>query len=94
MWNFNVFPSETPQEGSIFIAPRGTDAVAPGPYIYDAYGDLIWDGSAYGESMSFATYTYQNNTVIALWQGSFNSAGYGSGHGLLLDDTYSVIANM
>lgn len=93
MWNFDVFPTD-PQPGSLFLAPRGTDATAPGAYIYDAYGNMIWDGSAYGEAMSFTPFTYQNQSVIALWQGEFHEAGYGTGHGLLLDETYSVIANM
>lgn len=44
--------------------------------------------------MTFTPTTYQNQSVLALWQGEFNPSGYGNGYGLLLDETYTVVANI
>jgi len=55
---------------------------------------LVWDGTQYGEAMDFSVQTYLGNPVLALWTGEFNRGGYGKGTVLLLDQTYTVVANM
>ncbi|ODO07950.1 hypothetical protein I350_03532 [Cryptococcus amylolentus CBS 6273] len=95
-WNFNVFPSSDLPSGYIFLAPRGTDVTTPTGIIYDSNGEVVWHGkeAGVGQTMSFSVGTYQREQVIATWGGSFNSNGYGDGHGLIFDQTYSLIANL
>lgn len=93
MFNFEVFPS-SPSPDALFLAPRGTNVTKPGPYIFDSLGELIWDGSVYGESMAFSPATYQDQPVIALWNGKFDKRGFGDGHGLVLNQSYAVVANL
>lgn len=93
-FNFQKFPSSTPDPGLLFLAPRGASVEAPGPYIFDGDGTLVWDGSELGQSMSFTPKTYKGMPVLALWQGDFNGNGYGMGHGLLINESYQIIANM
>ncbi len=40
--------------------------------------------------MQYAVQQYKGESVITIWQGSFNAAGYGSGYNLLLDSQYKV----
>lgn len=91
-FNFVEFPQNA--DGHLFLAPRGKDVKKGGATIFNWDGELVWDGSEYGEAMSFAPFKYQDQDVIALWQGEFNSNGYGSGYGLVLDQSYSVVANV
>lgn len=100
MFNFNIPPTAEREPGSLFIAPWGDswEKSKAGPYIVDANGELIWDGTAepwnFRQSMSFTPFVYQGQPVLALWQGEFNPGGYGNGYGLILDETYSVVANI
>lgn len=93
-FNFQKYPEAPREAGHIFIAPRGTSVEKVGAYIFTADGDLVWDGSSYGQAMSFTPFMYKGQPVIALWQGEFNGNGYGMGHGLLINQSYDVIANM
>jgi hypothetical protein len=92
--NFNVFPATTPQSGYLFYAPRGTAVKQPGGQIIDWEGNLIYDASAYGQTMSFQQMSYQGEDVLGMWVGAFNSGGWGDGYSILLDRTYTQIANM
>lgn len=42
LWNFTVSQPEQWAQGYVFIAPY--QHVAAGPYIYDKFGELVWDG--------------------------------------------------
>jgi hypothetical protein len=92
--NFNVFPSSTPLAGSLFYAPRGTAVKQPGGQIIDWEGNLIWDASAYGQTMAFERLMYKGQPVMGRWLAWFTSGGWGSGYSILLDTTYTQIANM
>lgn len=100
LFDFNMRPSETREPGLLFMAPWGGnwEPAKAGPYIVDADGELVWDGTAepwnFRQTMTFTPFMYQNQSVLALWQGKFNSGGYGDGYGLILDETYSVVANV
>ena len=93
IFNFDPFPQD-PSPGYILLAPRGPNVTRPGAVLLDWSGGLVWDGAEYGEAMDFSVQTYLGNEVIALWVGQFNTGGYGQGHVLLLDQTYTVVANM
>ncbi|KAL7412593.1 ASST-domain-containing protein [Mrakia frigida] len=96
-WNFYVAANDSAllSPGHILTAPRGTDVLTPGPLIHTQNGALLWSGiEVIGQTMSFEVTTYNNQTVLATWTGSFNSNGFGSGRGLILDNTYSVIGNV
>ncbi|RXK36052.1 hypothetical protein M231_06700 [Tremella mesenterica] len=93
-WNFDVYPSSPPPPGYMFIAPRDTSVLAHGAYIFDNDGEMVWDGSSWGETMAFSVQTYQGKSVLALWKGAFNAGGYGNGKQILLDDMYQVVTNV
>lgn len=93
-FNVQKFPDTSLGAGYLFIAPRGTSVEAPGAYIFSGDGELIWDGSEFGQAMSFTPKMYKGQPVIAMWQGEFNANGYGMGHGLLINQSYQVVANM
>lgn len=69
-----------------------------GPLITDSLGGLVWDGNVapfnLGHAMSYAPGTYQNQSVLALWQGQIQPGGWGTGYGLILNDKYEVVANV
>lgn len=44
--------------------------------------------------MSFQQMSYQGEDVLGMWVGAFNSGGWGDGYSILLDRTYTQIANM
>jgi hypothetical protein len=97
IWNFvvpyNDSTVDSIEPGLIFLAPRGTDVKSSGALIYNKNGDLIWDGTGYGATLTFRPTTYQGNSVLALWTGSISGAGVGFGYDLILNDKYEIIAN-
>ena len=94
-WNFNVVPtSSTPANEYYFLAPRGSDVKAFGAYIFDGSGEMVWDGSEWGQTMTFSVETYQGEPVLAVWTGAFNAGGWGDGKQVLLDTSYRNIANV
>jgi hypothetical protein len=74
------------------VAPRGTATKQPGGCIYNQTGELVWSAAAQGyeQTMQFAVEQYHGQSVITMWQGAFNAAGYGNGYNLLLDSQYKV----
>ncbi|KAF5389188.1 hypothetical protein D9757_003417 [Collybiopsis confluens] len=96
-WNFVVPYNDSTagqiDPGFIFMAPRGTDVKSPGALIYDKNGDLIWDGTQYGQTLLFRTATYQKDPVILLWTGAIAAYGVGSGYDLILNNKYQIVAN-
>lgn len=86
--------------GNILIAPRwpANNSFSSGPLMLDNTLQPVWDGTAppfnYGQSMSFQVGQYKGEEVIALWQGSIQGGGYGSGRGLVLNGSYDVVGNM
>jgi hypothetical protein len=97
MWNFVVPYNESTvgqiEQGLVFIAPRGTNVNSAGALIYDKTGELIWDGTEYGATLTFRVSTYKNESVILLWTGEVTAAGVGSGYDLILNNKYEIIAN-
>ncbi|KAE9394874.1 hypothetical protein BT96DRAFT_168777 [Gymnopus androsaceus JB14] len=97
MWNFVVPYNESTagqiEPGLVFIAPRGTNVNSQGALIYEKTGDLIWDGTQYGQTATFRVSTYKNEPVILLWTGEITASGTGSGYDLILNNQYEIIAN-
>jgi hypothetical protein len=44
--------------------------------------------------MAFEPGMYKGEEVLALWQGQFFGGGYGDGHGLILNSSYDLVANV
>ncbi|OCF44771.1 hypothetical protein I317_01461 [Kwoniella heveanensis CBS 569] len=98
--NYNVLPSSfsSSNDSYLFLAPRGTDVSDPTALILTPDGEVVWFGAAeefgYAQSMAFQTGYYKGQQVITIWDGRFNAAGYGNGFGIILDQSYSLIANL
>ncbi|KAJ3991553.1 ASST-domain-containing protein [Lentinula boryana] len=97
-WNFVVPVNDSANApslsaGSIFSAPRGASVLREGAAIYDQSGSLIWDGSIYGQTLSFSVVTYLGEPHIILWTGTVTSAGVGTGYDILLNSKYELVAN-
>ncbi|EEB92766.1 hypothetical protein MPER_08678 [Moniliophthora perniciosa FA553] len=97
-WNF-IVPYSTERStsnitpGYLFVAPRSTVSAQHGAVIYAQDGTMIWDGKEYGEAMAFKVVTWMGEPHICLWQGEFFGLGLGSGHTILLNQKYEVVAN-
>ncbi|KAF9075389.1 ASST-domain-containing protein [Rhodocollybia butyracea] len=96
-WNFVVPVNSSAKAhlstGYIFTAPRGSSVLQQGATIYDQSGFLVWDGSIYGQTLSFSVVTYLNAPHIIMWTGITNASGVGSGYDILLNSNYEVVAN-
>ncbi|KAJ3711412.1 ASST-domain-containing protein [Lentinula raphanica] len=97
-WNFVVPVNESANapsltSGYIFSAPRGASVLREGAAIYDQSGSLVWDGSIYGQTLSFSIVTYLGEPHIILWTGTSSSAGVGFGYDILLNSKYQLVAN-
>jgi hypothetical protein len=61
-------------------------------------GQIVWDGTAepfnFEQAMAFEPGMYKGQDVLALWQGQFFGGGYGSGYGLVLNESYGIVANV
>ncbi|KAI5268156.1 hypothetical protein E4T47_07852 [Aureobasidium subglaciale] len=80
--------------GYVFISPY--KSVKPAPYIYDKFGNLIWDG--YGVAGSANAHNFrpcQYNGATHLCFNQVNQQkGYGIGQGVIVDDDYRVVATV
>ncbi|KAJ3878679.1 ASST-domain-containing protein [Lentinula edodes] len=96
-WNFVVPYNDSTagqiESGLVFIAPRGTNVNSPGALIYDKSGNLIWDGTHFGQTLTFKVATYKGEPVILLWTGTVAGAGVGFGYDLILNNKYEIIVN-
>ncbi|KAJ3980810.1 ASST-domain-containing protein [Lentinula detonsa] len=97
-WNFVVPVNDSAgvpslSTGYIFSAPRGASVLRQGAAIYDQTGSLVWDGSIYGQTLSFSVVTYLGEPHIILWSGSVASTGVGNGYDILLNTEYELVAN-
>lgn len=66
--------------------------MAPAAYIFDNEGQLIWDGSAYGETLVFQVETYQGEPHIVVWSGNMLASGVGSGYQNIINSKYQLVA--
>lgn len=78
--------------GYIFIAPY--QAAKSGPYIYDKFGNLVWDG--YGvvgseTAHDFRVCTYQGSDHLCMSQMN-QQYGYGIGQALVINSDYKPVA--
>ncbi|KAF9077665.1 ASST-domain-containing protein [Rhodocollybia butyracea] len=91
---YNDSTSGQIEDGLILLAPRGTDVNSAGPLIYNKAGSLVWDGTHFGQTLTFKTDTYKGETVILLWTpGTLFGYGVGAGYDLIINNQYEVIAN-
>ncbi|KAI5118408.1 hypothetical protein M0805_002860 [Coniferiporia weirii] len=87
--------SESPGRALYLTCPYGSGVVDQGPVIYDNTGSPVWMDTS-GAFVGVACYdlnvqTYQGKQYLTVWTGAVSTAGTGSGVGLMLDSTYSVV---
>ncbi|KIK52283.1 hypothetical protein GYMLUDRAFT_251327 [Collybiopsis luxurians FD-317 M1] len=91
-------PSNTEVEGYIFYRPLwphgtvGGDAFIMNPngtLVYSALQDTIDD-----VSIRLGIQSFKGEDHLAIWLGALVEPGYGSGYNLLLDNTYTIVANI
>jgi hypothetical protein len=80
--------------GYVFISPY--KSIKPAPYIYDKFGNLVWDG--YGVTGSanahdFRPCAYKGQTHLCFTQVNQQN-GYGIGQGVIVDSNYRVVATV
>ncbi|KAK5159162.1 hypothetical protein LTR04_005018 [Oleoguttula sp. CCFEE 6159] len=81
-------------KGYIFIAPY--QVTQNGPYIYDKFGNLIWDGSSAagpGIAHDFKVCQYKGSDHLCLYIGN-QQEGYAHGVALILDSNYRVVQSV
>lgn len=74
--------------------PLGASVLQDGAAIYDQSGSLVWDGSIYGQTLSFSVVTYLGEPHIILWTGTVLESGVGSGYDILLNSNYELVENL
>ncbi|KAE9406703.1 hypothetical protein BT96DRAFT_987257 [Gymnopus androsaceus JB14] len=96
IWNFVQPQNKTTSisAGYLFTAPGGSSTVTPGPLIYDSNGFLVWDGTAFGETLVFQVETYQGEPVIVSWSGDELATGVGNGTISIINNKYELIATV
>jgi hypothetical protein len=80
--------------GYIFMSPY--QASASGPYIYDKFGNLVWDG--YGlvgaaNAHNFYVCSYQGSDHLCMVVVN-QEKGYGFGMGIIVDSDYRIVASV
>jgi hypothetical protein len=78
--------------GYVFMSPYKSDK--PAPYIYDKFGNLVWDG--YGVTGSANAHNFRPCQYKGASHLCFNQVnqqnGYGIGQGVIVDQNYKVVA--
>ncbi|CAD0113023.1 unnamed protein product [Aureobasidium uvarum] len=78
--------------GYVFMSPY--KSIKPAPYIYDKFGNLIWDG--YGVTGSANAHNFKPCQYQGAPHLCFNQVnqqdGYGIGQGVIVDQNYEVVA--
>lgn len=81
--------------GDIFVTPYGGPGNA-GPMILDPAGRLLWFKALprHTEATDLRVQEYLGKQVLTWWQGNISVHGFGSGEGVIADDTYTDIAHV
>ncbi|KAK4889743.1 hypothetical protein LTR27_011455 [Elasticomyces elasticus] len=90
----NITTSGAFSYGYIFLAPY--QHPGSGPYIYDKFGNLVWDGFGVvgpANSHDFKVCQYQGVPHLCLTQ-SNQQRGYAVGHALVINSNYRIVAQI
>ena len=71
-------------------------APGAGPYIYDKFGNLVWDGFGVVGSATvhnFHQCTYQGETHLCAFQGN-QQEGYAVGQAIVINSDYRIVATV
>lgn len=71
--------------GYAFVTPGG-------PVIVDDHGQPLWNRNVPGASANFRVQTYQGQPVLTWWEGTITKWGTGTGHGVIMNGDYEVVA--
>ncbi|KAJ3968794.1 ASST-domain-containing protein [Lentinula raphanica] len=91
----NDCPSNSQVDGYFFFAPEGPVAMPGGGLIMNPNGTMIYSAAAFEPSFLRGLQSYKGSDHVAIWigDGSPVTGGHGSGYNILLDNTYTVVAN-
>ncbi|KAF5392287.1 hypothetical protein D9757_001483 [Collybiopsis confluens] len=93
--NYAIPPAECPSNNDIggyfFFYPENPITTEPFGMIINPNGTLV--GAIPGFLRGIQKYKGKDHISVWVGNGSLLSVGHGSGHNLLLDDTYSIVAN-
>ncbi|KAJ3782469.1 ASST-domain-containing protein [Lentinula aff. detonsa] len=91
----NDCPANSQVEGYFFLAPEGPVAMPGGGLILNPNGTMIYSASAFEPSFLRGLQSYNGSDHITIWigDGSPVTGGHGSGYNILLDNTYTIVAN-
>jgi hypothetical protein len=108
-WPFQTFKSEPafqppklevtksgqPAPGYLFFAPAA-EAHQTAPLIMTDDSELIWHGQNHNAAFNFGVQHYRGEPVLVYWNGTIFPEPVGRGYGtvVIMDNTYSVIANV
>ncbi|GAB1726493.1 hypothetical protein NU195Hw_g2418t1 [Hortaea werneckii] len=90
----NITHSGDFSQGYIFIGPYQHPGA--GPYIFDKFGNLVWDGFGITGSTNahdFKVCQYRGKPHLCFSQMNQRN-GYGVGQGLIIDSSYRVVASV
>lgn len=73
--------------GYAFVTPGG-------PMIVDNDGEPVWTHPVPHASTNFRVQSYQGQPVLTWWQGTVTKWGTGTGHGVLVNPGYDVVATV
>ncbi|THV85390.1 hypothetical protein D6D02_08023 [Aureobasidium pullulans] len=80
--------------GYVFVSPY--KAIKPAPYIYDKFGNLVWDGygvTGSANAHNFRPCEYRGQPHLCFTQVNQQN-GYGIGQGVIVDSDYKVVATV
>ena len=88
----NITHYTAPSEGVLFFAPDGATETQLAPVIMDMSGELVWNGPL-EHAFNFGVYKYEDNPVLAWWNGTLFPEPIGRGNGLIYiyDNSYEQI---
>ena len=74
-------------DGYAFVTPGG-------PMIVDDRGQPLWAHTVPHASANFRVQAYQGQPVLTWWQGTITKWGTGTGHGVVMNADYEVVATV
>jgi hypothetical protein len=89
----SVTARSNPQPGYVFVTTL-TGPGQRGPIIVDDRGQVVWFKATSEVAIDFRRQTYQSKPVLTWWQGQISAIGTGQGAGVIVDETYTQIAQV
>lgn len=66
---------QNPDDGYIFLGPRGRYVPRPGPVMMDNFGNLVWLDTRWEQAMDVRVQRYAEENYITFWTGGSTGTG-------------------